>query len=69
MNFDNIGYAILKIYDELKNDIGSKKIIRKIDTAKSDEKIKEGIVEGIKRLRELGKNDLASDIESRISDL
>lgn len=63
MRFDNIGSALMMIYDELKKDKASKSLIKKIDTAESDEQIKEGIVAGVNRLRELGKNSLADDIE------
>jgi len=62
MNVDKIGSALLKIYDELKDDPASKDIIILIDEGQSDEKIKEGIVAGVKRLRELEKNDIAEEI-------
>ncbi len=66
MNFDNISSAMMMLFDELKNDKASKGIIKKIDTAKSDEKLKEGFKEGIKRLRELDKNAIADDLEKKI---
>lgn len=66
MNFENISSAMMMLFDELKDDKASKKIIKKIDTAKSDEKLKEGFSEGIKRLRELDKNALANDLENKI---
>jgi len=53
------------IYDELKNDKESKALVKKIDKAESDKQIKDGIVAGVKRLRELGKNALADDIEKK----
>jgi hypothetical protein len=65
MNFDNFGSALMVIYDELKNDKDSKALVKKIDMAESDKQIKEGIVAGVKRLRELGKNALADDIEKK----
>jgi hypothetical protein len=65
MSFDNIGSALMMIYDELKSDTKSKSLIKKIDTAEDDEQIKSGITAGVKRLRELGKNALADDIEKK----
>lgn len=65
MNFDNIGSAMMMIYDELKTDKQSKQLIKRIDRATDDAEIKAGIVEGVKRLRELGKNALADDIEKK----
>lgn len=65
MNFDNIGSALMMVYDELKNDKASKKLIAKIETAESDAQIKEGLRAGVKRLRELDKNTLADDIEKK----
>lgn len=65
MNMDNIGSALMMIYDELKNDKQSKSLINKIDKATSDKQIKDGIVAGVKRLRELDKNALADDIEKK----
>lgn len=62
MNFDNIGSALMMIYDELKNDKPSKALINKIVKATSDAQIKSGLVAGVKRLRELDKNALADDI-------
>ncbi len=63
--FENIGSALMMIYDELKNDKQSKPLIKKIDTASSDKQIKDGLVAGVKRLRELDKNALADDIENK----
>ena len=65
MSFDSIGEAFMLIYDELKNDKASKSLIKKIDSAKSDEQLKAGIVAGVKRLRELDKNALANEIEKK----
>lgn len=65
MYTDNIGSALLMIYDELKNDKASKSLINKIDRATNDKQIKDGIVAGVKRLRELDKNALANDIEEK----
>lgn len=65
MNMDNIGSAMMMIYDELKNDKASKKLIKQIDEATEDKDVKAGIVAGVKRLRELGKNALADDVEKK----
>jgi ribosomal protein L7Ae-like RNA K-turn-binding protein len=65
MYFDNIGSAIMMIYDELKKDKKSKKLIDKIDKATTDDQIKAGLREGVERLRELGKTAIAEDIESK----
>lgn len=65
MNMDNIGSAMTIIFDELVNDKKSKALIKKIDEAKNDATLKEGMREGVKRLRELGKNALADDIEKK----
>lgn len=65
MNFDNIGSALMLIYDELKTDAKSKSLVKKIDSAESDAQIKKGLQDGVKRLRELGKNALADDIEKK----
>lgn len=65
MSFDDINSAMLMIYDELKDDAASKKLINKIDKAKSDKDLKEGVTAAIKRLRELDKNALANDIEKK----
>ena len=66
MNFENISSAMLMLFDELKDDKNSKKLIEKMDTADSDEKLKKELTKGIKRLRELDKNALADDIEKKI---
>lgn len=66
MNFENISSAMMMVYDELKNDKPSKALIKKIDTAKSDNQLRDGIRVAIKRLRELDKNALADDIEKKI---
>ncbi len=65
MNFDNIGSAMTILFDELKNDKDSKKLIKQIDGATSDAQIKKGLVAGVKRLRELDKNAIADDIEKK----
>lgn len=65
MNFDNIGSAMMMIYDELKNDKQSKSLIKQIDEAHSDAELKAGLVAGVKRLRELKKYALADDIEKK----
>lgn len=65
MNFDNIGSAMMMIYDELKNDKASKQLIKEIDEAENNDQIKIGLRKGVKRLRELGKNALADDIEKK----
>ena len=69
MNFNNISSAMMMLYDELKNDKSSKKLIKEMDKAKNDEMLKSCITEGIKRLRELDKNALANDIELKINNL
>lgn len=66
MNFDAIGKAMLILFDELKDDPKSKKLIQQIDEAESDSQIKSGFKKGIARLRELGKNTLADDLEQKI---
>lgn len=65
MNMDNIGSAMMMIYDELKNDKQSEALIEQIDGATEDKDIKAGIVAGVKRLKELGKIALAEDIEKK----
>lgn len=65
MSFEDIGSAMTILFDELKNDKQSKKLIKQIDRATSDADIKKGIVAGVKRLRELGKNSLADDLEKK----
>lgn len=65
MNFDNIGSAMTILFDELKDDKKSKKIIKQIDEAEGDDDIKSGLKAGVARLRELGKNALADDIEKK----
>ena len=65
MSFDNIGSAMLILFDELKDDKQSKSLIKQIDEAESDAQIKSGLKKGVKRLRELGKNALADDIEKK----
>jgi len=66
MNFDNIGSAMDILFDELKDDKQSEKIIEQIDTATSDAALKKGMTAGIARLRELGKHTLAHDLEKKI---
>lgn len=66
MSYENIGSAMLMIYDELKNDKPSKAIIKGIDIAKNDEQIKKNAVAAVKRLRELDKNAIADDIENKL---
>lgn len=65
MSFDNIGTAMGLIFDELSKDKKSKALIKQIDQATDDAAIKKGIVAGVKRLRELGKNTLADEIEKK----
>jgi hypothetical protein len=65
MNMDNIGSAMMLIYDELIKDKKSKALIKQIDEATDDSQIKKGIVAGVARLRELGKNALADDIQKK----
>lgn len=63
---DAIGSAMLIVYDELKNDKKSKALIKQIDEAQNDSDIKEGFKKAVKRLRELDKNHLANDLESKL---
>lgn len=65
MNNANISSAMMMVFDELKDDKKSKNLIKKIDEAENDGTLKEGLREGVKRLRELGKNALADDIEKK----
>jgi hypothetical protein len=65
MSFDNIGSAMTMLFDELKDDPESTIIIELIDEAENDDQIKAGLRDGVKRLRELGKNALADDIEKK----
>lgn len=62
MDMNTIGTTMLLIYDELKNDKKSKKLIDQIDRAQKDEDVKKGIVAAVARLRELGKTTLADEI-------
>jgi hypothetical protein len=66
MNFDNISSAMMLIFDELKNDPASKKLIKQIDEAEGDPDLKKGMQAGIKRLKELDKHTLAADIEAKL---
>jgi hypothetical protein len=66
MNFDNVGQAILKAFDELNQDEQSSEIIDLIDGGENDAEIKKGLNQAIVRLRELGKEDAAKDIEEKI---
>lgn len=66
MNTENIGSAMLMIYDELKNDKASKSLINKIDRAKNDQQIKDGAIAAVKRLRELDKPHIADEIEKKL---
>lgn len=65
MSFDNIGSAMMILFDELKDDKKSEKLIEEMDEADSDAVLKKGMKAGIKRLRELGKNALADDLEKK----
>jgi hypothetical protein len=65
MSFDNIGSAMMILFDELKDDKQSEKLIQQMDEADSDSVLKKGMKAGIKRLRELGKNTLADDLEKK----
>lgn len=65
MSFDNIGSAMMLLFDELKDDPQSQSLIQEIDEAEDDSQIKSGLRKGVKRLRELGKNALADDIEKK----
>lgn len=61
-NFNDVGDAMVLLYEELKNDNKAKDLLKKMDKAKGDEDVKAGLVEGVKLLRELGKNQLADEI-------
>lgn len=65
MSYESIGKAMLIVFDELKDDKQSKSIIKQIDTAKNDEQVKDGFRKAVKRLRELGKNALADDLQEK----
>lgn len=64
-NFNNVGDAMIMMFDELKNDPKSKALIKRMDSATGDAELKKGLQEGVKRLRELDKNALADDIEKK----
>jgi hypothetical protein len=64
MNFENTGKAILMVFDELQNDEQSTEIIDAIDGGESDAEIVAGLKKGILRLRELGKEEIAKQVES-----
>jgi len=64
MNFENTGKVIMMVFDELQNDDKSTEIIDLIDGGESDAEITEGLKKGILRLKELGKEDVAKEIES-----
>lgn len=66
MSFDNISAAMGILFDELKDDKGSKKIIKQIDEASSDAALKKGMVAGVNRLIELGKHTLADDLKKKL---
>jgi len=66
MNFDNVGQAIMKAFDELEQDEQSGKILDLIDRGESDAEIKKGLNQAIMRLRELNKQDAAKEIEGKI---
>lgn len=65
MSFDAIGSAMMILFDELKDDKKSEKLIEQMDSADSDAVLKKGIKAGIKRLRAIGKNALADDLEKK----
>lgn len=65
MSFDNIGSAMMILFDELKDDKESEKLIEEMDAAESDAVLKKGMKAGIKRLRAIGKNALADDLEKK----
>ena len=66
MNMDAIGSAMLIIYDNLKDDKKSKKIIKDMDEASGDDVIKKNAKLAIKRLRELNKPAVADDLENKL---
>jgi hypothetical protein len=65
MSTDKIGSSLMILFDELRDDEKSQEIIQDIDEADNDDQIKRGIKAGVLRLRELGKNALADDIEKK----
>lgn len=67
MNFDNISSAMMILFDELKDDKKSEKLIEQIDSASGDPELKKGMKKGIARLRELKKNSLADDLEKKLA--
>lgn len=64
-DFNDVGDAILLIFDELKRDKESKGLIKRMDGATGDQVLKECLREGVKRLRMLDKNVLADEIEKK----
>lgn len=69
MNFNNVGEAIMIVFDELQNDKQSSSIIDLIDSGETNVEIKEGLRKGVIRLRELKKNDIANKVESKMKGL
>lgn len=67
MNFENTGKAILLVFDELKDDEQSTSIIDAIDGGETDAEIAEGLRNGVARLKELGKDSIAKEVEALIS--
>lgn len=66
MDFEKIQSAMLILFDELKDDPESADIIETIDSAEGDHQLKQGMEKGIQRLRDLGKEQLAKDLEDKI---
>jgi hypothetical protein len=62
---EKIGKAILTIFDNLESDDQSSEILDLIDGGETDEEIKDGIRKGVIRLKEIGKTEIAEEIEQQ----
>ena len=65
MNVENISSACLLMWDALQEDKQSKSLLSKMDKAKNDTQIIDGLKKGVGRLRELGKDNIANEIEKK----
>ncbi|MEK6828905.1 MAG: hypothetical protein AABY15_02180 [Nanoarchaeota archaeon] len=63
--FDNVREAVLTVFDNLESDEQSSEIIDLLDGGETDEEIKKGIQLGVARLKELGKTDVAAEVEEK----
>lgn len=62
MNFDNIGQAMLIVFEQLQNDEKSFDIIEQIDCAENDGELRKGFTMAITRLQELGRYSLVETL-------